>query len=70
MKVPDALKINKFKLVRIPKNSDFALRYGFVASPSSLYSGEDVVPDNLTKTQSLAEAERIAELLNKEDSQK
>lgn len=70
MFVPEKLRLNLFKPVLIPKNSEFVKRYGLVASPSAHYTGDVLALINQDKIQSLMEGERIMDMLNKEDEEK
>lgn len=42
MFIPEELKLNKFKKVRVPKVIDMAARFGYRSMPSSAYAGDDV----------------------------
>lgn len=57
MFVPEKLKLNKFRLVRLPKPVDYVGRFGLVPSPGSKYSGDEVFSSTGTKTELLAQAE-------------
>lgn len=56
--VPEKLKLNKFKLVAIPKNRDYFARFGFAKSPASSYSGDLPAFFNEDKIGSLVRGER------------
>lgn len=55
MIIPKKMKLNQFKVVRIPENKDYFARYGASAMPESAYSGDNSSPmfadkiDNLAK---------------------
>lgn len=74
--IPEKLKLNKFQHVAIPKNRDYFSRYGFVSSPASQYSGDDINKMSSNKIDDMVEGERVVqydiehqkELLNKEDN--
>lgn len=70
MFVPEKLRLNLYKPVLIPKNSEFVKRYGFIASPEAHYTGDVLALINEDKIQSLMEGERILQMLNKEDEEK
>lgn len=55
--VPEKLKLNKFKLVAIPKNRDYFARFGFAKSPASSYSGDLPASFNEDKIGSLVRGE-------------
>lgn len=57
MYIPKALKLNKFRLVTIPKNSTYFQRFGFGVTPSSAFSGDEK-PLAGNKTDVLAEMEK------------
>lgn len=53
---PDELKLNKFKKVRIPKNSDYFARFQgrFPSIPNGQYSGDASMPSmNMSKIDQL-----------------
>ena len=58
MYVPEKLKLNKFKLVRIPRPSEIVARFGLVNSPASKYSGDESSSPMLNKTEYLDNASR------------
>lgn len=41
MFVPEKNKLNKFKLVRIPKNREYFSRFGAAVAPAAQYTGDD-----------------------------
>lgn len=56
MYCPKKLKLNKFVDVAIPKNSDFFARLAGARpeAPSGAYTGDDILPVGMTKTELLA----------------
>lgn len=44
MFINDKMKVNKFKLVAIPRNRDYFGRLGNNACPESMYSGDVFIP--------------------------
>lgn len=44
MTIPSPMKLNKFRLVTIPKNRKYFERFGFGAAPSNAFSGEEFMP--------------------------
>ena len=62
MRIPKELKeINRFHEVALPKKADmFARLNGNLLSPGqSQYSGDTSIPNNLSKVEKIARAERI-----------
>lgn len=60
MFVPDKMKLNKFKLVHLPRPIEYVQRFGLINSPSVKYSGDDISsPFRLNKTEQLAQAESM-----------
>lgn len=56
MFVPEELKINKFKAVRIPSNEQYFSRFGQGLPTSGQFSGEDeTLPIGQNKTEMLAD---------------
>lgn len=61
------MKINKFRLVVIPKNRDYMVRFGAV-TPGGNFSGEEVAPVQQNKVDDLETWSRYAESKLTEDS--
>lgn len=57
MRIPKELKLNKFKLVQIPRPIEYVQRFGLIPSPSAKYSGDDSSPFRQNKTDALASAQ-------------
>lgn len=59
MLIPEKLKLNKFKLVKIPSNKDYFGRVGLqgVGTPSQ-YSGDDLASPQQSKLDQIIEADR------------
>lgn len=55
MRIPDKLKVNRFKIVNLPSNKDYFQRFGNRTLPESLYTGDDVAPTNQRKIDSIAD---------------
>lgn len=45
----EKLKLNKFKLVRIPKPAEYFARFGYNGINESMYSGDENTPLYMTK---------------------
>lgn len=60
----EKMKVNKFHAVRIPSNAEYFSRFGLAVSPASAYTGDDVSPMPLNKTDSLADYERYCEVMD------
>ena len=68
MYIPEEMKkVNAFQDVAIPSNKSFFARLGEVKLPDSSYSGDDLVPEQMRKVDSLADYERYAEMMAKEE---
>lgn len=70
MYVPEKLRLNLFKPVMIPKNSEFVKRYGLLSSSEKHYTGDVLALMNQDKIDQLMEGERILNALNKEDEER
>lgn len=57
MYVPKKLKLNKFRVVQIPSGKEIFTRFG--VCNGTRFSGDDVVPPQMTKTDQAAAADRI-----------
>lgn len=59
----EKMKLNKFVQVAIPKNSEYFRRFnGNLPVPSNgNYSGDEVVPQGLTKVEQISAANRLNE---------
>lgn len=66
MYVPDKkMKINKFKLVSIPRNVEYMRRLGGSVAPSNMYTGDEFAPLPKNKVDMLADAEAYDEMMQK-----
>lgn len=63
-------KVNKFEDVAIPSNKSFFARLGEVKPESLSYSGDDVVPEPMTKTQSIEDYRQFAEEMALKEAEK
>lgn len=70
MYVPDEkMKINKFKIVDIPRNCEYMQRFGASVAPASMYSGDEYAPLPQNKVDMLAYAEQYDKMMQeKEDN--
>lgn len=57
MVVPQSLKLNRFKIVKIPNNRDIFSRYGKFTPGSQAYTGDEAVNLNLDKIGGLMQAD-------------
>lgn len=64
------LKVNKFKLVYIPKNRDYMSRLGSVTVPPSAYSGDEEVHRQQNKVEDLEYYSRYAQMKAQEAEKK
>lgn len=59
MLVPDKLKLNKFKLVKIPSNKDYFGRVGLQSVGTSVnYTGDELASPPQNKIDQILEADR------------
>lgn len=67
----EKMKLNKFVKVSIPKNSEYFRRFnGNLPIPSNgNFTGDEVLPEGMTKNQQLSYANRINEQMLAEESQ-
>lgn len=71
MYVPDEkMKINKFRIVAIPKPIEFMQRFGSAEMPSSSYSGEEYAPLPKNKVDMLADADAYDAMMQKVELEK
>lgn len=66
----EKMKLNKFRRVAIPKNSEYFRRFnGNLPIPSNgSFSGDEVLPSGLTKVEQISYAERINEQKLREEA--
>lgn len=57
MYIPKKLKLNRFRVVQIPSGKEIFTRFGNCVG--SKYSGDDVVPPAMTKTDMAATVDHI-----------
>lgn len=63
MYVPDdAIKVNRFKLVAIPRPVEYMRRFGAAGMPSSSYTGDTRAPMPQNKIDILADAAYLNEI--------
>lgn len=60
-KIPEGLKVNKFKMTLIPSNSQLYRTYGPHACGPSDYTGDDKAPRAMDKVHTLQSASRQIE---------
>ena len=64
MYVPDEkMKINKFRVVAIPRPIEYMQRFGTGEMPSSSYSGDEFAPLPRDKVSMLVDAERYDSMM-------
>lgn len=66
----DMKKENKFADVAIPSNKSFFARLGEVSPDSLKYSGDEVIPEQMSKTQSIEDYRQYAEEMASKQSDK
>lgn len=52
--IPEKLKVNKFKMVRIPSNKEYFARLGSLEVSDKLYTGDEPAPMPQNKVDTLA----------------
>lgn len=68
MYFPDKkMKVNTFHHVIIPRNAEYFARYGFTTSPSSLYTGDELAPRPMNKTEMLEDMARYDAMKQREE---
>ena len=71
MYVPDEkMKVNKFRVVAIPRPIEYMSRFGTADMPSSSYSGDEYVPLPRNKVDMLADADRYDAMMQKVELEK
>lgn len=71
MYIPEEMKkVNKFEDVAIPSNKSFFARLGAVAPETQKYSGDEVVPEPMSKSDSFDDFLAYAEMMSKEEASK
>ena len=71
MFVPDdKLKVNKFRIVAIPRPIEFMTRFGVANMPSSAFSGDELAPIPKDKVSMLADAELYDAMMQKVELEK
>lgn len=68
MYIPEKMKVNKFVDVAIPSNKSFFSRLGEVKVDPSSYTGDEVAPEMMSKTQSIEDYRQYAEEMSKKES--
>lgn len=61
MYCPEKQKYNRFEVVDIPSNRDLFFRLGRRMPEANMFSGEEELPQTMSKTDALAAAARQAE---------
>lgn len=70
MYVPDEkMRINRFKVVAIPRPVEFMRRFGAAGTPSSSFTGDQIAPLPQNKVETLASAEALNELQMQNEQQ-
>lgn len=71
MYVPDEkMRINKFRIVDIPRPIEYMKRFGSAEVPSSAYSGDEFAPLPQNKVDMLAYADRYDAMMQKVELEK
>lgn len=71
MYIPEEMKkVNRFEDVAIPSNKSFFARLGAVAPEQLKYSGDEVIPEPMSKSDSIDDFMAYAEMKAKEEQSK
>lgn len=70
MFVPEKNKLNKFKLVRLPKPSELFGRFGQFETPDSQYTGDMVAPMSSRKVDVLADMDEYDRMMQRQEQEK
>ena len=71
MYFPDEkMKVNKFRLVAIPRTCEYMKRFGATVAPSSMYTGDDFAPLPQNKIDMLADADRYDAMMQEVESKR
>lgn len=70
MFVPEKNKLNKFKLVKLPRPCEMFGRYGQFESPDSQYTGDEVAVMSCRKMDMLADMDAYDRYMQQQESQK
>lgn len=66
----EKMKVNRFHDVAIPRNAEYFARFGFAVSPGSNYSGDELAPVPMNKTDMLVDMERYDAMKQAEENSK
>lgn len=70
MYVPDEkMRINRFKLVAIPRPVEYMKRFGAAGTPSTAYTGDNKAPFPQNKVEMLASADYLNEIQMQNEQQ-
>ena len=71
MYFPDEkMKINKFRLVAIPRNCEYMQRFGASVAPSNMYTGDEYAPLPKNKVDMLADADAYDAMMQRVEQEK
>lgn len=69
MFVPEKNKLNKFKLVKLPRPCEMFGRYGQFESPDSQYTGDEVAVMSSRKIDTLADMDVYDRYMQQQENQ-
>lgn len=69
MFVPEKNKLNKFKLVKLPRPCEMFGRYGQFESPDSQYTGDEVAVMSSRKIDTLSDMDEYDRYMQKQENQ-
>lgn len=61
------MKINKFKLVAIPRNVAYVKRFGRVVAPANQFTGDEYAPMSMNKVDSFVAMERYDAMMQQKE---
>lgn len=62
--------VNKFTYVRIPKNREYFERFGNVTPMNNMYTGDELMPEQKTKVDEIADYEAYDKMMQEEEYNK
>lgn len=64
------MKVNRFKVVAIPRPCEYMRRFGATTAPANMYTGDDFAPLPQNKVDMLALADIRDAMLQREESER
>lgn len=71
MYFPDEkMRVNRFKVVAIPRPCEYMRRFGATVAPKSMYSGEEFAPLPRNKVDMMADADAYDRMMQKVEDER